>query len=97
LVAGMAIVGYEWIIALVILIIIIYVIARIVRGLSRPPLTEFPAPTTQTPTTIIKEREVIKEVVMVPCRYCGGLMPQASLFCPNCGAGRKYPVHTWKE
>jgi len=35
-------------------------------------------------------REVIvKEVVMVPCIYCGGLMPQTSSFCPSCGAPRK--------
>jgi hypothetical protein len=39
--------------------------------------------------TIIKEKEtIIKEVVMIPCQYCGGLMPQASVFCPNCGAKR---------
>lgn len=35
-------------------------------------------------------REVIvKEVVMVPCQYCGGLMPTTSTFCPSCGAPRK--------
>jgi hypothetical protein len=35
-------------------------------------------------------REVIvKEIVMVPCQYCGGLMPQTSSFCPGCGAPRK--------
>jgi hypothetical protein len=34
-------------------------------------------------------KEVIKEVVMVPCSYCGGLMPNTALFCPNCGARRK--------
>jgi hypothetical protein len=39
---------------------------------------------------ITKEKEVIiKEVVMVNCGYCGGLMPQTSMFCPNCGAKRK--------
>ncbi len=38
----------------------------------------------------VREREVIvKEIVMVPCQYCGGLMPQTSFFCPNCGARRK--------
>jgi hypothetical protein len=37
--------------------------------------------------TIMKE--VTREVVLVPCAYCGGLMPQTSLFCPNCGARRK--------
>lgn len=36
------------------------------------------------------QKEVItKEIVMLPCGYCGGLMPQTSLFCPNCGAKRK--------
>jgi hypothetical protein len=35
-------------------------------------------------------REVIvKEVVMVPCKYCSGLMPQTATFCPHCGAPRK--------
>lgn len=33
-------------------------------------------------------KEVRQEVVMLPCRYCGGLMPDTSLFCPNCGAKR---------
>ena len=32
---------------------------------------------------------VVKEVVMVPCVYCGGFMPQTSVFCPSCGAPRK--------
>jgi len=34
-------------------------------------------------------KEVVREVVMIPCAYCGGLMPQTSTFCPNCGARRK--------
>jgi hypothetical protein len=34
-------------------------------------------------------KEVVKEVVLIPCGYCGALMPQASIFCPNCGARRK--------
>lgn len=37
-----------------------------------------------------KEKEVItKTVVMVPCPYCGGLMPNTAIFCPHCGAKRK--------
>ena len=39
---------------------------------------------TQTPI-----KEVVKEVVLIPCAYCSGLMPQTSIFCPNCGARRK--------
>jgi len=34
-------------------------------------------------------KEVVREVVLIPCSYCGGLMPQTSIFCPNCGARRK--------
>jgi len=35
------------------------------------------------------EKEVIKEIVLVPCAYCGSLMPQTSTVCPHCGATRK--------
>jgi hypothetical protein len=38
--------------------------------------------------TIVKET-VVKEVVMIPCSYCKGLMPQTSVFCPECGARRR--------
>jgi hypothetical protein len=37
---------------------------------------------------VVKEKEVIREVVMIPCKYCGGLMPQTETVCPNCGAKR---------
>jgi len=40
--------------------------------------------------TVVKEKEVItREVVMIQCAYCQGLMPQTSTFCPNCGARRR--------
>lgn len=32
---------------------------------------------------------IIKEIVMVPCVYCQGLMPNTASFCPSCGAPRK--------
>ncbi len=38
---------------------------------------------------VVKEKEIVKEVVMVPCVYCGSLNPQTALFCSTCGAGRK--------
>jgi hypothetical protein len=37
----------------------------------------------------IRETTIVKEVVMIPCRYCGTLMTQTSIFCPNCGARRE--------
>ena len=37
--------------------------------------------------TVVKE--IVKEIVMIPCEYCGTLMPQTATACPNCGATRK--------
>ena len=37
--------------------------------------------------TIVKE--IVKEVVLIPCEYCGTLFPQTATSCPNCGAARK--------
>ena len=35
------------------------------------------------------EKETIKEIIMIPCVYCGSLLPQTALVCSTCGAGRK--------
>jgi hypothetical protein len=32
---------------------------------------------------------IVKEVVMVPCTYCQGLMPSTASFCTSCGGPRK--------
>jgi hypothetical protein len=37
----------------------------------------------------VSAKEIVREVVLIPCAYCSGLMPQTSIFCPNCGARRK--------
>jgi multiple sugar transport system ATP-binding protein len=34
-------------------------------------------------------KDVISEIGMIACKYCGALMPQAQIECPNCGAPRK--------
>jgi hypothetical protein len=43
------------------------------------------APTIQESTV---QKEVIRTVVMIPCKYCQGLMDQTFTSCPNCGAKR---------
>lgn len=43
-----------------------------------------PSPTPVVKEVIIKE----KEVVMIPCKYCGTLMSQTETLCPHCGARR---------
>lgn len=55
------------------------VFARFKRG-SEEILVSSPSSTTI--------KETVREVVLIPCKYCGGLMPQTSIFCPNCGARR---------
>ena len=47
------------------------------------------AQTVQVGAIPIQKEVVTREIVMLPCGYCGGLMPQTSLFCPNCGARKK--------
>jgi len=34
------------------------------------------------------QREVVRTIVMIPCKYCQGLMDQTLTVCPNCGAKR---------
>ncbi|HLN88706.1 MAG TPA: hypothetical protein VK253_01430 [Candidatus Binatia bacterium] len=34
------------------------------------------------------QREVVRTIVMIPCKYCQGLMDQTLAVCPNCGAKR---------
>jgi hypothetical protein len=38
--------------------------------------------------TVIKEKEIVRQVVMIPCKYCSSLMEQTVTVCPNCGAKR---------
>jgi len=36
----------------------------------------------------LEKERARKAIIMIPCQYCGGLIPQASASCPNCGAKR---------
>lgn len=40
--------------------------------------------------TPLQKEIITKEIVMLPCEYCQGLMPQTSVYCPNCGAQKKH-------
>jgi hypothetical protein len=44
-------------------------------------------PTVQAQAATV-QREVIRTVVMIPCKYCQGLFDQTLMVCPNCGAKR---------
>jgi hypothetical protein len=64
-----------------------WVIVSCIAGKKRKEIVQAHKILVAKPTESVKE--VIKEVVMVPCPYCGGLMPNTALFCPNCGAKKK--------
>lgn len=57
----------------------------------RPDVT---SPTTEIQVTspsaspIVREKEILREIVMIPCKFCGALMPQTETACSNCGAKR---------
>ena len=67
--------------------ILITVAGVIVRATEKTSHPKSISPTSQS-STVTKET-IVKEVVMVPCKYCGGLEPQTSVYCPHCGAKRK--------
>ncbi len=35
---------------------------------------------------VVREREIIREIVKVPCRHCGALIENTSVRCPICDA-----------
>jgi hypothetical protein len=51
------------------------------------PATEIQV-TPPSASPIVREKEILREIVMIPCKYCGALMPQTETACPNCGAKR---------
>jgi hypothetical protein len=42
----------------------------------------------QATQPIIREKEIIQQIVMIPCKFCGTLIDQTVTTCSNCGAKR---------
>jgi len=42
----------------------------------------------QAAQPVIVQKEVVREIVRIPCRFCGTLYDQLDISCPNCGAKR---------
>ena len=70
-----------------VLAFLIYYFERVRKPLELAKMGKYDEYTESKKT--IKERVIVKEVVMLLCQYCGSLMPQTSIFCPHCGARRK--------
>jgi hypothetical protein len=86
--------------ALIIILITGLVSLRVIAG-NKPPASSPVPPSYRPPagpqstgasqtvvqsTVVYKEKEIIREVVKVPCDYCGSLVDVSSQHCPSCGA-----------
>jgi len=45
--------------------------------------------TTSENQSIVKEKEIIREIVKIRCPYCGNLYDEKLDKCPHCGGGKK--------
>ncbi len=50
------------------------------------PQAQYPQPPQSVYVTMQQTKETIREVVKIPCGYCGALMEQTSQACGVCGA-----------
>jgi len=69
---------------LVFIIIILSVALNIYRSFRRPPN---PAP--EYSGSIVREREIIREIVKIRCPYCNNLYDEKLDKCPHCGGKKK--------
>jgi hypothetical protein len=70
---------------------VVWTIKGVVAVDGRPDATSRTAEIQVTPPAaqpVIREKEIVREVVMIPCKYCQALMDQTLTACPNCGAKR---------
>ncbi|MDH5418844.1 MAG: hypothetical protein OEY47_00120 [Candidatus Bathyarchaeota archaeon] len=44
---------------------------------------------TEEGTVVVKEREIIREIVKIRCPYCNNLYDEKYDKCPHCGGKRK--------
>jgi len=71
---------------IVVFIFIIAVwIANLARIFRRPSETQ----STQEGAAVVKEREIIREIVKIRCPYCNNLYDEKYDKCPHCGGKRK--------
>jgi len=67
---------------LVFIIIVISVAINFYRVLRKPVQSEEPG-------AVVKEREIIREIVKIRCPYCNNLYDEKYDKCPHCGGKRK--------
>lgn len=66
---------------IVFILVVITIIYQIAKGWKSPEQRE-------GVQAVIKEREIIKEIVKIRCPYCNNLYNEIEDKCPNCGGKR---------
>jgi len=70
---------------LFVIILILSVVTTLLRIFRRARETEL----TEEGATVVKEREIIREIVKIRCPYCNNLYDEKYDKCPHCGGKRK--------
>ena len=68
---------------IIVAVSIIFSILRAIRSSGRDVLT-----TTPVNQQIVKETEIIREIVKIRCSYCGNLYDETEDKCPHCGGNK---------
>jgi len=67
-------------------IVVIFVwVAKLLQIFRRPSKAQ----STEEGATVVKEREIIREIVKIRCPYCNNLYDEKYDECPHCGGKRK--------
>ena len=74
---------FSLVFALVFVFIIVTIVINFYRLLKRPTRTP-----SEESSTVVKEREIIKEIVKIRCSYLGNLYDEKYDKCPHCGGKR---------
>jgi DNA-directed RNA polymerase subunit RPC12/RpoP len=74
---------FSFVFILVFAFIIVSVIINFIRVLKKPPQSQ-----SEESGAIVREREIIREIVKIRCPYCNNLYEEKYDKCPHCGGKR---------
>ena len=74
---------FSFVFILVFAFSIVSAIINFIRVLRKPPHSQ-----SEERTAIVREREIIKEIVKIRCQYCNNLYDEKYDKCPYCGGKR---------
>jgi len=70
---------------IILIVIFLSALTTFLRIFRRPRGTQ----STEEGAAVVREREIIREIVKIRCPYCNNLYEEKYDRCPNCGGQRK--------